>query len=242
MLVLFVTSAAISQKVMVNVAPSSAKLYLNSKPIKKTPKKINTRALEQLVVGHQEGYATAGYSFAGLKKLNKESVTIELDKIEALPSGYNSKTIEFKKFVDETGRVERPAGTVYTGFAYIPYAATDLGESGFSVKVKEAISDFGYAINDGTDDFEAGSNTADLGIKCTIKAFQKDTRGSGFQPSIITEWSVYSYAEKKIVLKMTTAGYSDAKQRKFNKELPYTFANSVLGLLNSKEFKAIAKK
>lgn len=243
MLVLFVTGAAFSQKVLVDVAPSSATFYLNSKPMKKA-KKVNTKAMEQIVLGHGEGYATNGYSFAGLKKLNKEAVTIQLDKIEALPAGYNSKRIVFKKITDATGKVDKPAGQVYTGFMYVQTPATNLEESVFSAGINTAISDFGYNLVDESDDFGAGSESsnADLGIKCTIKAFQKDTRGSGFQISLIMEWSVYSYAEKKVVLKMTTAGYSDNSQRKFNSELPFTLADGVKGLLNSKEFKALAKK
>lgn len=232
---------AFSQKMTVDVNPSSAILYLDCVPVKNV-KKVNLKTSSLGILGVQEGYVTKGYTFGELKKQNSETFTINLDEVSPLPSGYNSKKIEYKEMLDATGKVEKPDRN--SGFYGVMVTGTALNSPQFINAITETISDYGYDIESSGNMFEDDNSTqdAEIAIGAELLYFSKDTRGDGYQVSIIIEWSIYSFAEKKIIQKIKTAGYSDSEERKFNDELVITIKNALQGLLSNSDFQKNAGK
>jgi hypothetical protein len=239
LLIACVAQVSFAQKMLVTLAPATGQLFEESIPVK-NPKKVNLTTGSMGILGVQKGYATQGYSFAELKKKGGEAFTITLEKISPLPSGYVSKSLELKKITDATGKVEKPDRM---GLYGMTVKGTELNSTPFTSAISQAFIDFGYKMEESGQVFESKEKASvDYAIGAELMYFSKDRRGDGFQVSIIVEWSVYSYAEKKVIKKIITAGYSDTGETQFNPELISAFKDATQGLAGNLEFQKTVKK
>jgi hypothetical protein len=240
LLLLFaVTQVTFAQKMIVDVKPATATVYVESAPVK-NPVSINVKAAQMGLLAVNKGYATQGYTFADLALNNTTAFSINLQKITPLEAGYTSRVLEFTKITDATGKVEKPD---MPGMYGITIKGTQLNTPLFTTAIAQSFTTYGYKMDGGNDMFkDKNKGDVELAIGAQLMYFSKDTRGSGYQVSIVVEWSVYSYTEKKIVMKMSTGGYSDTGQTQFNPELSLAFKDAVQGLLISPEFQKLAKK
>lgn len=239
LLIVCVAQITFAQKMAVSVSPATAQLFEESIPVK-NGKKVNLTTGSMGILAVQKGYATQGYSFAELKKKGGEAFTITLEKISPLPAGYTSKKLELKKITDATGKVEKPDRM---GLYGITVKGTELNSTPFTSAISQSFIEFGYKMDESGGVFESKEKGAvDLAIGAELIYFSKDKRGDGYQVSIIVEWSVYSYAEKKVIGKVTTAGYSDTGETQFNPELINAFKDASLALEGNLEFQKLVKK
>jgi uncharacterized protein YsxB (DUF464 family) len=241
LILILIATITYSQKIIVDAKPSSATLYLESVPTK-NPKQVKIKTLSMGILAVMDGYATNGITFRDLQKEKSESYTINMNKVSPMESGYVSKSIEFKDIDDETGKVEKPDRMTLYG---INVKGTALNTPLFVNVICESMSDYGYDVINSTGKFEDTEDKAskpEIYISANLKYFSKDTRGDGFQVSIIVEWTIYSVSDKKIVAKIQTGGYSDTAEAKFNNELSSAFGDATIGLTVSPEFQKFAKK
>jgi len=239
LLIACVAQVAFAQKMAVTVNPATAQLFEESIPVK-NGKKVNVTTGSMGILAVLKGYATQGYSYAELKKKGGESFTITLEKLAPLPSGYTSKKLELKKITDATGKVEKPDRM---GLYGVTIKGTELNSTPFTSAITQSFIEYGYKMDETGGVFETKEKgSADVAIAAELIYFSKDRRGDGFQVSIIVEWSIYSYAEKKVIGKITTAGYSDTAETQFNPELVSAFKDASLGLEGNSEFQKLVKK
>lgn len=231
-----------AQKMVVDAKPATAQIFVESIP-SKNPAKVNLTTGSMGVLAVSKGYATQGYTFAELKKKGGETFSITLEKITPLTSDFKSKALEFAKIADATGKVEKPDRP---GLYGITVKGTQLNSTPFLSAITGTLIDFGYKIDAAGDQMFEDKNkvvaTNDLAIGAELQYFSKDKRGDGYQVSIIVEWSIYSTSEKKVIKKITTAGYSDTAETQFNPELASAFKDATLGLAGNLEFQKLAKK
>lgn len=239
LLLAFSAYTTFAQKMTVAVTPVTSKVFVESKPVKTTTViSLGTSTLGIIAVN--KGYVTQGYTFEQLAQKKVASFAIDLEKVAPLSADYVSKVIEFKKITDATGKVEKPDRP---GMYGITVKGTELNSGLFIKTINESFTNFGYQMDNTNQTFEDKTKpSADLAVAAELIYFSKDTRGDGFQVSIIVEWSVYSYSEKKIIKKIQTAGYSDTAETQFNPELASAFRDAVTGLLSNAEFQKLAKK
>lgn len=228
-----------AQKMEVFVKPESAELYVQS--VKSgNNKKLNLKTASMGVLAVAPDHVTEGRTFSELAKLGTETFTFELKKTSPLPAGYTSKKLELAQITDATGFVEKPARN---GLYGIHLAATELNSAQFTTGLATTAADFGYTI-DGSGgmfaDKDAGA-TSDFAIGGNLIQWSKETAGDGYQVSLIVEWSVYSFAEKKVVMKMEGAGFSNAGLTNYNQSLVITMQDAMKALLNSAEFQELVK-
>lgn len=223
----------------VDVKPATAVIYVESAPVK-NPVSINVKASQMGLLAVNKGYATQGYTFGDLALNNSTAFSINLQKITPLPAGYVSKHMEFTKITDATGKVEKPD---MPGMYGITVKGTQLNTPLFTTAIAQSFTTYGYVMDGGGDMFQnKDKSNVEYAVGAQLMYFTKDTRGSGYQVSIVVQWSVYSYAEKKVVLQVNTGGYSDAGQAQFNPELSLAFKDAVQGLLINPEFQKLVKK
>ena len=239
LLIACVAQVSFAQKMVVNVTPATAQLFEQSIPVK-NGKKVNLTTGSMGILAVQKGYATQGFTYTDLKKKGGESYTIALEKIAPLPAGYTSKKLELKKITDATGQVEKPDRM---GLYGITVKGTELNSTPFTSAISQSFIDFGYKMDESGQVFESKEKgSVDLALGAELLYFSKDRRGDGFQVSIIVEWSIYSYADKKVIAKITTAGYSDTAEKQFNPELVSAFKDASAALEGNLEFQKLVKK
>ncbi|MBC7486187.1 MAG: hypothetical protein H7282_05510 [Cytophagaceae bacterium] len=239
LLIVCVAQVTFAQKMLVTLAPTTAQLFEESIPVK-NPKKANLATGSMGILGVQKGYATQGYTYADLQKKGGEAFTITLEKISPLPAAYVSKALELKKITDATGKVEKPDRM---GMYGITVKGTELNSTPFTSAISKSFIDFGYKMDESGGVFENKDKGAiDFAIGSELLYFSKDKRGDGYQVSIIVEWSIYSYSEKKVIKKIITAGYSDTGETQFNPELISAFKDATQGLAGNLEFQKTVKK
>lgn len=241
--ILFFIIATISfaQRVTVNTNPSTAALHLESRPVH-NPKKVNAVTPSMGIIAVLKGYATQGVVYSELQKIKEETYTIELLEVIPLDAEFMSKRIEFKGIDDATGKVEKPDRPGVYG---VTIKGTELNSPLFINAICESLSDYGYNITNVSSrfgDIAENSIPPEIVVTADLIYFSKDTRGIGYQVSIIVNWSIYDVAQKKIVAKVQSAGYSNTSEPKFNNELSATFRNAVVGLMISPEFQQATKK
>ena len=241
LILISIATLTYSQKVIVDAKPSSATLYLESAPTK-NPKQVKIKTLSMGILAVLDGYATQGATFRDLQQAKSETYTIEMDEVSPMESGYVSKSIEFREIEDATGKVEKPDRM---GLYGINIAGTELNSPLFMDVICETMSDYGYDVTNATGKFEDAKDETskpDIYISANLKYFSKDTRGDGFQVSIIVEWTIYSVADKEVLGEIQTGGYSDTVEAKFNSELSSAFGDATIGLTVSPEFQEFLKK
>jgi S1-C subfamily serine protease len=122
------------------------------------------------------------------------------------------------------------------------YQGIDLSDAKYVKAISTQMSDLGYKVVGTNAMFSGKSDVADLALGGEVVWFAKDTRGSGFQISVIVHWTVFDVKKENIVFELTTAGYSDTKVTLLNEELSKAFQDATRGLLNDAKFKELAVK
>lgn len=231
-LALLVSASVTAQTIKLNVTPADAEIFVNSAPgskVKTTP--------SDGAVAYKPGYATQGKTGEDIAKEAKSEYTFKLvKKAGKLPTGSVTQKIEFTKLVDRTGRLNTP--TVSYGW-YGTYQGIDLSDPKFGKAIADQLTTNGYKIVGTNSVFSSKSDVPELALAGEVTWFTKETRGSGFQVSVIVNWSLYDVNDENVVLEVSTAGYSDSKKG-FNDELMAALKDATAGLLTEPKFAEIA--
>ena len=223
---------ASAQTIKLAVTPADAEIFVNSAPgskVKNTP--------SDGAIAYKVGYATQGKTGEDLAKEGKSDYTFKLVKKAAkLPTGTTTQKIEFTKLVDRTGKLNTP--TVSYGW-YGTYQGINLSDPKFAKGISEQLSGNGYKIVGTNAVFSSKSDVPELALAGEVTWFTKETRGSGFQVSVIVSWSLYDVDDENVVLEVSTAGYSDSKKG-FNDELLAALKDATSGLMTEPKFAEIA--
>lgn len=230
-----IVTAAFSQSVKLSATPEGASVFVNSAPASK----IRTDA-PYGAIAYKPGYVTQGKTSEEFRKEGGSEYTFKLVKdASKLPTGTTTRKIEMTKLADGTGQLNRP--TVNMGF-YGIYQGIDLSDAKYVKAISTQMSDLGYKVVGTNAMFSGKSDVADLALGGEVVWFAKDTRGAGFQISVIVHWTVFDVKKENIVFELTTAGYSDTKVTLLNEELSKAFQDATRGLLNDAKFKELAVK
>ncbi len=193
------------------------------------------------VVAAKKGYITYGEKVEDIVKKGA-AVTVTLQKVNKLPAETKTKKIEFAKIVDASGKLGTGYSTYnpFGGSSYVP--PKNFDDPKWTKPMSKTMSDWGYRIVGTNAIFEEKGDAPDLVVAGEIAAFGKDTRGSGFQVSVLMNWSVYNVNQKKVVSTIPAGGYSDSKMDlSFDDELILAMQDALVGLMSNSEFQEMVK-
>ena len=223
----------------------SVKVYSNAGLLIREANKVSQGAKfknnnpTDFILGYKKGYVTNGVTGSTIFKENKSEYRINMQKIVPLSEDYDSKVIEFAKFVDVSGKI--PSQGSYGYWGYTP--GIDLEDAQFTNAINSVISDFGYkTAGGGNAIFKEKQGKTQLAIAGEITHVAKETKGtSGFKVAVIVKWSVYDIDKEKVIYELSTGGYSDSqKPGKFKDELVLALKDAVVGLIDSDDFIKLA--
>ncbi len=236
---LIFAQAVSAQTVRVSADPSSATLAVNCNT-SSSDVKVKTKELQTGVIAFAPGYTTQGITAADLGNTGKSDYTIKLPKIKKLPAGFTSRKIEFTKLNDVSGKLNHGS---YVGYYGISSASLDVSDIKFTKAMQTALSSAGYTIVGTNTMFSGKSDVPDLALGGEVTWFTKDTRGRGFQVSVLVHWSLYSVTQENVIYETTTGGYSDSKNDGgFNGELTLALKDALAGVMYDPKFQDLAAK
>lgn len=226
-----------AQKIEFNPEPDQVTLEGR---LSKSTVKVSDKVPTQFVVASKKGFVTYGKRS---EEILEEGVTlVELKPISGLDQGVETRKVEFSKVADGSGKLST-SGFVNYGVWSGYVSATDFDDPKFAKAINQSLEKAGYNVVGTNTMFEEKGDSPELILACELVGFGKDTRGPGFQVSVLLDWSVYDVDLKKVVLEYQTGGYSDSKRAsKFIDELVLAIDNGLVGLLSNPEFRDIASK
>jgi hypothetical protein len=229
LLFLFITFLSISsygqrgKKINISVKTDSVIFTLNG-IIMYTPYPLKEGDPTWIYIARKKGYVNEGFTFSELAKKGVSSYAVELEKISPLPAGYSSKMIEVYKLTDKTGRLDH----------------IDISDPFFITALSDKLIAYGYKNVANADPFDTKQEKAQLKIAGEIRESCRNTIGSGFQISIIVNWSVYDVYKDKVVFEWSSTGYSDT-QSTLKMEMSLALKNALEGLMSNSDFQKLAQ-
>ena len=223
----------------------SVKVYSNTGFLIKEAKKVSQGVKVKnnnptdFILAYQQGYITTGVTTSAIFNEGKPEYRITLKKIKPLVEDYNSKVLEFAKFVDKSGKI--PSQGRYGYWGYTP--GVDLESPQFVNAINAVINEFGYkTAGGGNTIFKEKQGKTQLILAGEITHITKETKGtSGFKVAVMVKWSVFDVDKEKVIYELSTGGYSDSqKPGKFEDELILALKDAVIGLIDSDDFVKIA--
>ncbi|HMK26151.1 MAG TPA: trypsin-like peptidase domain-containing protein [Chitinophagaceae bacterium] len=240
-LVLIFSGSAFSQSIIVSADPSSATLAVNCNTSSK-PVKVKGNQAETAVLAFMPGYTTQGITSTELAATGKTNYTIKLTKIKKLDAGFNSRKIEFTKIADVSGKIGTGSSYIVWG-GYQSLQSVKLDDPKNIKEITTALSTAGYKMVGTNSMFTGKSDIPELALAGEITWFSKDTRGRGFQISVLIHWSVFSISKENVVYETTTGGYSDSDNKNgFPGELMLAIKDALAGIIYDKKFQDLAAK
>lgn len=221
---------AMAQNTVISTSPAEATLMYNGATVR-NPAKARLDITHFVYIAQMAGYSTQGVSVEELKDKNEANYTIKLDKLSPLPATYKSKKIYVAGFVDRSGH----AGNYYS-------ADNLLNDPSFLNKLNEDLKKFGYLTTIKSSVFEEKTDNSDYKIAGEITAFSNDTRGSGFQMSLVMKWSVYDISEGKVVQELITGGFVNTTDANWTNGVNGAVKNAMVGLMNNATFQKLVNK
>lgn len=203
-----------------------------------SPVKIKDKPGE-FVVAAKKGYVSYGEKLEDIAKRGS-SVTVNLQKVKKLPEGVKTRKIEFAKIADASGKLSGSTAS-YSGFGYYSATPRNFDDAKWIKPMSKVMSEWGYSMVGTNSFFQEKGNAPDLVVAGEITGFGKDTRGSGFQVSVLVNWSVYNVDLKKVVATLSTGGFSDSKKGlQFDDELILALQDALIGLMSDTKFQEMA--
>jgi S1-C subfamily serine protease len=236
---IFATISVYSQ-VTIKVNPTTAKLAINSKVVS-TPNKMNNNDMLSGAVAFLEGYCTNGIK--GDKINNTSEYTILLNKQNKLPNDYKCKKIELVKLQDRTGKLSSPNAIPNTSGFISSFAGTNVSNEDFVRSVSDVMADRGFKMVGANSVFNTKADIPEFALAGVVEWFTKETKGKGFQVSIIVHWTLLNVSEENTVFEKTTGGYSDSQNSiGFNNELKLALKDALEGIMSDTLFQNIVAK
>ncbi|MGE0637477.1 MAG: S1C family serine protease [Bacteroidia bacterium] len=232
--VLILTYITVFSQTKVTILPESAEVTLNGGFVS-TSLKLSEKQSNEFLVASLKGYVTQGAKVEDILS-HGTSHTIKLQKIVKLPAESKTRKIEFSKVVDGTGKLS----TAQYGYMYYA-AAINFEDPKFPKAINKTMMDWGFDMVGTNAVFEEKGNAPDLVLACEILNAGKETRGSGFQASVLLNWSVYNVNQKKVVYNLNTGGFSDSKRsHTFVDELILAINDGLVALMSDSKFQELA--
>ncbi|MBL4586362.1 MAG: trypsin-like peptidase domain-containing protein [Flavobacteriales bacterium] len=141
----------------------------------------------------------------------------------------------------EVKKLNRDAETRRVKLSKLVDAAGNTLKSQTSKALNEAMINYGYSVVGVNSMFDEKEGVAELVIAGEVSHFGFDTKGSGFQVSVLTDWSVFNTSKKKVVYKCATGGYSNSKSGPdIQSEIDLAMVDCLQGLLSDTIFQKLA--
>ena len=188
LLLLFPLSIAVfAQKSKITVMTEDADITLSGILVGKTIK-ISEEQTAGFIVVSKKGHVTYGEKNEDILKKGPTS-SITLTAIKKPATGFKSKKIEFTKFLDAANLSKGAMGYSYYGGVFVANTM-DIDDPSFAKPIPKLMTEWGFSMIGTNTVFDVKDDAPDLVLAGEIIHFGKDTRGSGFQVSIIVNWSL----------------------------------------------------
>ncbi len=227
--------SAFAQVAKVSVIPASAVVLFDGS-VSSSPVKVTTKEADRSVVAYQRGFVTQGITVQELLDENKPEHTLKLNQIKKTGSDFQTKKIEFTKFVDPMGKLQ-PSNNVPS---FIGYVYVDPEEVSVSRNINKRMADWGFNMV-GTNAVFQEKIKPEYALGGEILGFGYATKGTpGYKMGVVVEWSLYDINAKKVAFKCKSAGYSDSqKTHSPTEELALALDDASIGLMMNEEFQKI---
>ena len=226
-----ISSVGFGQKVKLSVYPESASITLNGE-VTKAPLKIKDDDAGSFVTVSSKGYITKSVEISNIG--GTDNPVIKLVEPTRFNSKGTTRKIEFSKIVDASGKFGQIAWSTNTW-------EEKFKDPKFIKPITNKLSDYGYNVVGSNSIFDEKGDKGEIVIGCEISRSGKDTKGSGYQVSLMLNWSVYNVNKKRVVHSLSTGGYSSSNGKlSFDDELSNAIVDGLLGLMSDTIFQNIA--
>ncbi len=157
-------------------------------------------------MAYKPGYATQVFKLDTV--LQNPTYTVNLIPINNLDFSKVKNKLVFTGFLDKENKI-----SIIEYVNSYQYRNIDLTAYDYTKIISEKLTTKKFKVVENEEVFKNKSSKADFALAGEILDYKKDTKGPGFQTSVVVKWTLFDIYSEETVLKFETAGYSNTGER-----------------------------